>query len=162
MKMLPEIILKIVAVFLICGALSQFSGNTGKKILRLSGGVIVTVLLLQAFLRMEPDVFLNQMLPDLHAAQEAVDAGVKMAEDSKSDIIKEACEAYILDKAEVLGLSLSVEVVLEEKDLQAPAEVYLMGTWNQVQRQQLSVLIAQELGIPEVAQHWTGGYKRNP
>lgn len=72
-----------------------------------------------------------------------------------SEIIKQRCEAYILEKARNLGLSLEVTVTLEEDGTYPyPAGVILKGSFSQTQRAALTAEISQNLAIPARQQEW--------
>lgn len=154
--MLRQYILRIICCALICGLLPPLVGKTSKKILRLACGIVMTVTVLRPLLSIDPETIWEKLIPDISSAEAAVQTGQEMAEKSMSDIIMTHCQAYILDKAAGLGLSLQVHVTLSGDDIPIPLGVRLTGEWTQNQRAQLSGLITRELGIPEEAQQWIG------
>lgn len=70
----------------------------------------------------------------------------------KETIIKQTLEAYILDKAESLGLTLRVSLELNEE--MAPEYVSLSGNASPYGKRQLQTYISDTLGIPKEAQMW--------
>ena len=70
-------------------------------------------------------------------------------------LITEQTEAYILDKAQELDLSLTAEVTAKITDMYpVPFSVKLTGSPTEKQKQALTEIIAAELKIPEERQEW--------
>lgn len=80
--------------------------------------------------------------------------GADLADTAQSSIIKQQMEAYILEKAEELNLPITVEVSLDAQGL--PVGVICSGVAPSGSKAALSRIIAEDLGIPEEAQKWTG------
>ena len=79
----------------------------------------------------------------------------KNVNDLLSELITEQTEAYILDKARELGLSLTVEVTAQvEETYPVPYAVKLRGSPTAAQKAALSSAIAADLKIPEERQEW--------
>ena len=89
------------------------------------------------------------------SASEYVQAGEESAKSSKNTFIKEQTQAYILDRADQLGIDVTVEVVLNEDDLSIPKEVYINGSVSPYGKLKLQQIISQELGITEDKQIWS-------
>lgn len=73
-------------------------------------------------------------------------------------IIEEECAAYILDKAQVLGLEVelaSVTAKWGDADCWYPYEATLRAGADELGRRYLAEIIQAELGIPPERQHWT-------
>lgn len=129
--------------------------GTMRKITRFTGGLLLLAALLQPVLRMEQ----LELRLDFSAYRAAIeertaelDAGGKEA---LAGIIEEKTAAYILDKADALGLALSVQVDTEpgEDGTPAPVSVELEGPKSP----ELAAWITQELGIPAERQVWHEG-----
>lgn len=72
-------------------------------------------------------------------------------------LITDAAEAYILDKAQAMGLELRAEVTLRLKDrYPVPWAARLYGSPTEQQRRTLSELLERDLGIPPDRQEWCG------
>lgn len=70
-------------------------------------------------------------------------------------LITEEAEAYILDKAQALSLSITAEVTAKILDTYpVPWSVTIRGSPTPTERMALAGYIAQELGIPEERQEW--------
>ncbi len=81
--------------------------------------------------------------------------GYEQELEEKSDlfylsIIEEETAAYIVDKAKEFGFDCQAEVTYgyDEEAVPRPWEVTARGSWTQGQREQLSRLLEEELGVP--------------
>ena len=89
-------------------------------------------------------------------AQTAAEAGERYSANTYTAIIKRNTEAYILDKASDLNLTLAAEAVLSQESPPVPVSVYLQGTVPPLARQKLSEVIEQDLGIAKEKLQWIG------
>lgn len=65
------------------------------------------------------------------------------------------CEEYILDKAEAIGMSIEVEVHMSDDVFYPrPERVIIYGRYTPWQMKQLSLILDQDLGVPESQQEW--------
>lgn len=88
-------------------------------------------------------------------ASSAVEEGISMTKQSLSQIIKDRCEAYILDKAADMDLSLLVEVGLTDEDIPAPNSVKISGNISPYKKMKLQSILVNDLGIDKEDQIWT-------
>ena len=84
-----------------------------------------------------------------------VSDGSLVMQEQINAIIKEETEAYILDKANQMGLQIAVEVVLDENNHSIPSYVTVTGTISPYTKEVLSGYIANTLGIAKENQKWT-------
>lgn len=144
--------LSVIAAALICGILGSFLKKN--KILNLLCGLLLVITIIRPLLSMElPE------LPELGISFDAGDAvseGKRIARDTIEGIITADTEAYILDKAEALGVTLTVEVMTEIYDgCPVPVAVTLSGEISPEDRQALSQIIEDDLSISKENQIWT-------
>lgn len=72
-----------------------------------------------------------------------------------SENISVQCQSYILDKAAQMGLSLQVEVTLDETgDYLVPTAIRIIGIYSELQKEELSGYIQANLGISVGKQEW--------
>lgn len=72
-------------------------------------------------------------------------------------LITQAAEAYILDKAQAMDLTLEAEVTLRLRDhYPVPWFVRLRGQPTETQRAELETMLTQDLDIPPERQEWCG------
>lgn len=71
-------------------------------------------------------------------------------------IIEEETAAYVMDKAKEFGFDCQAEVTYgyDEDGVPRPWEVTARGNWTGEQREQLSRLLEEELGVPPRRQHY--------
>lgn len=71
-------------------------------------------------------------------------------------IIEEETAAYVMDKAKEFGFDCQAEVTYgyDEDGVPRPWEVTARGNWTREQREQLSRLLEEELGVPPRRQHY--------
>ncbi len=78
-----------------------------------------------------------------------------MTQQALSDIIKSRCEAYILDKAAGMDLSLTVEVGVSADEMPVPKTVRISGNISPYKKSKLKSILVNDLGIEEEDQTWT-------
>lgn len=156
-----QYVLSLTAAALLGGILlSCVPEGSGRKILRLVCGILLTVTALKP---------LGQLrLPNLDAmsgeyrqqAEAAVAVGQEMARLEAREGIHKALEAYILDKAAELGVDVTPEVFSDESGI--PVSVRLEGDVSSGMRQKIQTIITNDLGIPGEAQKWITRNKNRP
>ena len=87
-------------------------------------------------------------------ASKYVREGISAAEKQEADIIKSQCEAYILDKANRMGLQIAVEVELDDQNGNIPCGVVINGNVSPYGQVQLGSYIEDTLGIAKENQKW--------
>ena len=87
-------------------------------------------------------------------AEAYVQEGVAISEKQEADIIKAQSEAYILDKANLLGLQIAVEVELDDHNGNIPYSVAIKGNVSPYAKMQLESYIEDTLGIAKENQEW--------
>ena len=101
------------------------------------------------------DLDLNRRFQELdQQVSAAVAKGEELSQNALRQRIKQETEAYILDKAARLGLTLEVRVDLSDDDLPVPVGVTLRGAVSPAARAELEAMIRQDLGIGKEGQVW--------
>lgn len=95
-------------------------------------------------------------LPYFQDASAASAQGEIIARTTLESIISERTEAYILDRAAELDMSVQVQVVLGDGDEPVPEAVVITGQWMPLQREKLERIIEDELSITKEYQTWNG------
>lgn len=152
---LRQYILSAAAGALICGIVTAFCQKGAyKKHVSMLCGLFMTFTLLRPLIGIKiPE------LPDLNEyfsqAESAVEEGKRISLSAQKTIISQECETYILDKAEELQVSLTADVTVEERGGKPiPVFVEMTGAVLPEIQQQLSTVIATDLGIPKENQLW--------
>ena len=123
-----------------------------RRVLRLTGGVLMILVLLRPVVRMD--------LENLHFSLDALRQEAETLEEEYtrqqaeqlSAGIEEELASYIWDKAQALGLDCQVSVTVEsgEDGVPLPRSVTVTGTYSE----ELSQIIETDLGIPRDHQNW--------
>ena len=156
MDWVKEYILNIVAVGMItaiCITLVQKNTSAG-MIIKMLGGIFLVITLISPLVKIRFD--------DLGVLWEQISAegdllaqeGNDSTQEALSTVIKEDLEAYILDKADELGLTLKVTVQMDQHNAVMPQTVKLQGAASPYQKRLLSAFMEEELGITEAQQEW--------
>ena len=156
MERISEYILGIIAAAMILGIMGRLLGDKNgiSSLFQLIGGLFLVFTITAPVLEMDFSGIMGFLEAFTLEAEMAAMDGEEMAEKERRQIISDRTGAYILDKADELGVSLDVEVVLDAEGI--PKSVFLTGHTPWSIRKELSQVISRELGIPEEAQQWNG------
>ncbi len=136
---------------LLCGSMvcALVRAISERQIVKLLCGAYLAALFLS------PAVELDWELPDLEEirrdAAAVVAEGAADAKEAESAVIKDRCEAYILDEAAALGLEVRAEVSVDSGRI---TSVAVYGCPEGQVRDALSQCIARDLGVGKEAQSW--------
>lgn len=151
--MLAKYVLGLICAALIAGILqSLVKEGSCARVLKLLCGVFFLVTALKPLVKVQmPD--LSQWVSSWEAEGEAA---VQEGEDSYakaySDGIRQRLEAYILDKAAQLGLTVEVTLTLSPEGL--PEGAVLSGDGEEGAKEKLMTILRDDLGIPKEKQQW--------
>lgn len=155
MEPIRSYILSVTAAAILCAMITSLTGKGGSlaSLSKLMSGVILAAVVIRPLAEMTT-VNLNRYLDTLNAdAMAAVEAGTTIAKDKTAARIKEQLESYILDKAAVLKLDISVEIILDERT-QVPTVVKINGAASPSARSALNTILRDDLGIPAEGLIW--------
>ena len=147
-------LMRIVCLSILYGVCRSILGQQGTadKTLRLVFGILFCFILISPIL--DPGA-LNFSMPDISFDAQQVSAqGKDVADDAQRAIIISQTEAYILDKAAALGISLQVQVSLKRGDPPIPEFVILSGNAPMQSRQKLCEILSATLGIAKENIRW--------
>lgn len=142
----------VVVTLLLSVAQTLIPAGTIRKIASFTGGLILLVALLQPVLGTDLER-LHLDREDYEAAIEARRAELDGAgKEAMAELIEERTAAYISDKANTLGLTVTAQVETEagSDGIPVPVSVRLRGP----QSAELAAYIEGELGIPRERQVW--------
>lgn len=158
MESLRQYVLSVTAAAMICGIISALLGKKGTTgaIGKLLSGIFLAMVILRPLVNISISDLTD--FSDIYSfeAKSIVRSGEVLAADAMADIIKKQTSAYILDKADALGVSVSVEVQLSRDTPQLPETVTIRGAVPPYQRKQLMDVLENDLGIPGENQIWIG------
>ena len=150
-------VLSVVAAAIVCAMIQVLLGRKSAigRIAQLLSGILMAITVIAPLGRISFQG-ISEYWDDVSLdAQGYVTDGTSMAENQMRDIIKSQCEAYILDKANRMGLQITVEVELDENDRNTPCGVIVSGSVSPYAREQLSSYIEDTLGVCRENQKWT-------
>lgn len=137
----------------ICRILTLMVSDTRQKALvQLICGIFVGTTMLYPFSRLRPEQLLTFSQRDRYSAQRWISQGENLAKETRAESIKASCETYILNKAELLGAALEVEIFLNEDLIPEFAEI--STDCSSDVRSKLQDILAADLGILKENQTW--------
>lgn len=119
------------------------------------GMLLVTLAVISPIAKLEPQG-IKEIFRSMEAQVMDTNSTVERSnQELLSQLIKEQCETYILDKAVAMELELSVEVTLDASETYpTPSSVRLTGVYSEEARRELSKFIEDKLGVALADQEW--------
>ena len=154
--MMKDYILSIVIAAIICAVVCVLltPKTSVGQITRLLSGVLLIVTVISPLVNISFRHITEYMDILSVNADGYVTDGQVFAQAQIDSIIKDKTEAYILDKANQLGLQIAVEVALDENNHSIPSSVILHGKFAPYTKEILSGYITNGLGIAKEQQIW--------
>ena len=127
-----------------------------KKICRLAGGLALLLAAVSPLLRLDSGVLSNALERHQALIQHYEETLAEQNNLFYQTIIEESTAAYIVDKAEEMGISCQAEVTFsyDEDGVPCPWEVTAWGDWTDETRAALERLLEDDLGVPPQRQHY--------
>ena len=144
------------AVF--CGAvLLLIPEGSEKRAVRLTCALVLTILLIAPLQRLDARQLTELITLQRMEGQGLTEEADELSMELCTRIIREKTEEYIWDAARRLGIGkLGVRLRLRETGgLPCPWSIDLTGTVTDAQKEELSLLLEGELGIPRQRQTWS-------
>ncbi len=140
---------RLICGAILCALVDAICGTRG-GIRKLTAGIFLTLV---AF-SLPTDFELPELKPEnyLSDARSVAAEGEELARDARAEIIIKACEAYVWNKAEAMGLEVGVRIDLDA-DLH-PCRAVLTGEGSPLERQTLCDILTKELGLKEGEVVW--------
>ena len=156
MDSVTKYLLSVAAAAIISGILSSLIGKSSAvgSLIKLLCGLFLAVTVIAPLAQIRLDDFTNYLDGLSLEANAYTGEGKDIAAKETTAIIKSNLEAYILDKAESLGLDITVSVTLNNEYPYLPQSVTVTGNTSPYARQCLSTYIENDLAIPEDRQTW--------
>lgn len=156
MAALCQYVFSVTAAAIICGIVMSITQKSSiQPILKLVCGMFLAFTVVKPVTQIDLAELMEVSLPYSQDAVQAADLGENSSQEAMAAIIKDETEAYILDKAAALNVSLEVEVTLDG-DPPVPTAVRLSGEVSPYAKQQLEQILYEDLGISKENQQWTG------
>ena len=149
-------LMRLICAAILCALIDALGGSgTGAGMRRLTAGIFLTLV---AF-SLPTEFALPELDPDriFREAEQVSFQGEALAREARTECIMQGCEAYVLSKAEEMGLEVSARIMLDEQFL--PCRVELCGAASAQERQALSETGSRELGMGEEDVVWTDSHQ---
>lgn len=145
---------RLLCAAILCALVDALCGEKG-GIRKLTAGIFLTLVAFSIPAQFDlPELNPDRFLLD---ARSAAAEGEDQARDARADIIIEALEAYVWNKAEAMGLQVEVRITLDT-DLR-PSRAELSGAASPLERQRLTDALVRELGVKEGDVVWTQSHQ---
>lgn len=153
--MWKEYLLGVVTASLVCSIVTEIlPDSAGKELLRILSGAVLATVILHPLSGIRLEDLRNGIPLETPSAQLCLAEGEAAATAAKKQYITQACEAYILSKAQEMGSEITPEITLDESAI--PVSVRLKGTAEPDTREALARILTEDLGITKENQLWTG------
>ena len=129
--------------------------NATGQIIKLLCGILMTITVIAPIAKISFDNITEYFSTITDSGNLYVDNGKTLARDSMSAIIKNQTEAYILDKADRMGLDIVVEVELDADNNTFPCGITIHGSVSPYAKEEMGSYIEENLGIAKEYQKWT-------
>ena len=155
MEAVTAYILRLVCGALVCALLMSLTGANGPggKLRSLLCGLFLGYLALSPLVALDLDGLRYTDPGILAQAEELARSGEEAAREAMAGRISEACEAYILSKADELHLTLEAEVI-PDPVTGIPVAVRISGSAPPGDREALIRYITQTLGVERSGIQW--------
>lgn len=154
MSVLSEYILSVVCTAILSGIIMLLFDKNMPVIgvLKLVFSIVMTVTILRPVL--SENLFFQDGLFEMVSEDSSgiVSEGRDIAASMHREIISEQIQAYILDKAEMLNMDLSVDVKLQDDNL--PESICMSGYVSPYAKKQLEQYITTQLGVRKECLTW--------
>lgn len=156
MENIKGYLLSVVASAMICSVISAFvpKDSAYGRIIKVICGLFIALTAISPLMDIQIENYLAHWNDIQANADDIIDRGEAMANNASYEIIKSQSEAYILDKASSMGLTVKVEVTLTDSVPPSPYSVEIKGAVSPYQKQKIQQLIHDQLAIPEERQTW--------
>lgn len=151
-----EYILRIIIASMLCSALANLmSKGKAQAIFKMVCGMFLLVIMIRPLTNLSPVELENVFLDFKNNASECVSYGEQLAKVQAAEYIKTKSEAYILNKAAMLGADIRIEIQLDESNI--PCSARVMGEPSAMIQDSISQIIETDLGITKERQEWSAG-----
>lgn len=150
-------ILSVCGAAIVSAVISRFLGSKSGSagISKLLIGIFLVLTILGPIVSLDIRDANNLTLDMDMEAEAAVQRGEEVSHQALSDNIKSRTGAYILQKAQSLGLNITVDVTVSDQDIPIPCGVHISGNASPYAKQRLMSMIQQQLGIAKENLIWT-------
>lgn len=154
---ISQYLLSVIGAAMICAVVQRLLSGKGSASAmgKLLVGIVMALTVIRPLAQVQLADF-GRFLPEISLdAQVAVSEGEASAQKALAESISSKIEAYILDKAAQMNVTLAVEVELTQETIPHPCRVRLQGKVSPYAKSRLQNIIQEDLGINKENQLWT-------
>jgi len=157
MAALGRYILSITSAAILYSILHSLLGkkSSAAVLLRLIGGLFLTFTIISPVTDINYNALFDIQLDYASQGNQIATQAQQITQDQLCEIIKQQCEAYILDKAMSYQTPIHVEVSLRQDETPVPTAVRLQGSITPYAKSAMQQWLQDEIGIPRENQIWT-------
>lgn len=154
---MKQYILTIVSVAVLSSILLKLLNEKlpAYKLVKLMCGIMMVLTIVSPWTKVTIADYLETFENVRQDAAAVQEEGEILVQQQLQQSIKEKTEAYILDKAALLGADIRVSVTCDTSDVPIPISVELSGDVSPYARSKLQQILSSDVGIPEDKQIWT-------
>lgn len=149
------------AAFLLAIAQAVTPPGTGKKVVRLAGGLVMVLVVIRPLLGVSLSDFSLRDIPAIATMDRSFENVENAGMSAMQTIIEERTAAYILTEVQTRNLSLTVTVsakALSEGEVPMPYAVTLRGAEvSKAEQESLARWLETQVGLPRERQTWIFG-----
>ncbi len=127
-------------------------GGAGRAV-RLGAGLLILLTALSPLARADLNGAAERLVRESYGDPLASTDFSRETNELLAGLISDQAAAYILDKADGLPLEVRVETAVEDR-YPIPWRVVVRGSLTPEQKEKLSRIISEDLGVPEERQEW--------
>ena len=155
--LIQEYFLSICAAAAMVALFSAITKHTKQqRIVAFSGGLFILLVILTPIVRLDQQSLQRRIASVL---PEDIDTHIESNDKYRTDsdqIISDRCSEYILDKADQLGMHVKVEIRLDHSGVvTVPVGVRISGSYTEKQKEELSLILKNEMGVQYENQEWS-------
>lgn len=157
MLSLKQYLLSIISAAILVSITTRMipSASKHRPLIQMIGGIMIILTIVAPLTKLRVDDYISFYNDISTEAEDQVAWGKNSASNAVRQVIKEQSEAYILEKAAVLGADIQAEIILDAGDQPYPVYVEIQGNISPYAKKQLRSIICNDIGIPEERQKWT-------
>lgn len=157
MENLKQCIISIVAVAVFSAILLRLVNGKSPsyKLIKLMCGILMILTVVSPWTRLSPETYMGYLDAVEADALYIREGGEFYMHEQLGRGIKEKTEAYILDKAALLGADIHVSVTCDSSEIPKPISVEIKGNISPYAKGRLQQVLQNDIGIPEDKQTWT-------
>ena len=157
MENIRQYLLSIISVAVLSSVLLRLLGDNKSscKIVKMMSGILMVLTIVSPWANISIQEYIGYFDSVRRDSATFAEEGEDRVYRQLRHSIKEKTEAYILDKATLLGADIHVSVTCDTSDVPIPISVELSGNASPYARSRLQQILQSDIGIPEDKQIWT-------